>query len=178
MPIENERKYVLRLNVSEGVFHDAADGVEDIEQVYLISGKKQSLRCRKITRVKDHGKIELIYNMTFKQEVGKKVVEIETDIDARDYKLLKKSATAVLQKTRYRVDDWEVDFFKADGKTYFVLAEIEMPENQKKPHSIPTLINENLVHVVKRGDKRFTSKRLCDVKHAQQLISSLKGKVK
>lgn len=172
MPIENERKFVLRLNVSEGIFHDAADSVEDIEQVYLISGKKQSLRCRKVTKVRGKD-IELVYNMTFKQEVDKKVVEVETDIDARDYRLLKKASTSVLQKTRYRIGEWEVDFFKSDGKTYFVMAEIEMPENQKKPDSIPTLINENLVHVVKRGDKRYTSKKLCDVKHAQRLYLSL-----
>jgi CYTH domain-containing protein len=177
MPIENERKFMLRLNVSESIFHDAADGVEDIEQVYLFSGKKQSLRCRKITRL-IRGEIELLYNMTFKQEVGKKVVEVETDIDSRDYKLLKKESTAVLQKTRYLVDGWEVDFFKADGKTYFVLAEFEMAENQKKPDSIPKLVEENLVYVVDQGDKRFTSRRLCDVKHAQRLIKSLKGKVK
>lgn len=178
MPIENERKYVLRLNVSEGVFHDTADSVEDIEQVYLISGKKQSLRCRKITSVKGKD-IELAYNMTFKQEVDKKVVELETDIEARDYKLLRKVSTSILQKTRYRIGEWEVDFFKSDGRTYFVMAEIEMPENQKKPNSIPKLIKENLVHVVKRGDKRFTSKKLCDVKHAQKLITSLlRGKVK
>jgi hypothetical protein len=32
MPIENERKFMLRLNVSESIFHDAADGVESFRR--------------------------------------------------------------------------------------------------------------------------------------------------
>jgi hypothetical protein len=52
----------------------------------------------------------------------------------------------------------------------------EIPKNQKKPKKIPKLIQEELIHVVKRGDKQFTSRKLCDVKHAQKLLKTLKGK--
>lgn len=172
MPIENERKYVLRLETLEKRFNDAADVIEDIEQIYLMCSKKQSLRIRRTFVFQDE-RCQNKYTLTFKQDVGKKTVEIETQLDHHDYKLLSKNAISRLTKLRYRIDDWEVDFFKSDNQTYFVQAEIEMPEGQKKPKSIPPLIRDNLVYIVKRGDGRFSSKKLGDSKYAQRLINHL-----
>lgn len=175
MPIENERKFILCLNTDEKVFSKAANFIKEMEQFYLISGKNQSLRCRKTSSFVDN-QVTIEHTMTFKQEVGKKVVEVETHISERDYRMLKTKSQSILKKIRYCIESWEVDFFKTDKVTYFVQAEIEMPENQKKPKKIPKLIQEKLIHVVKRGDKRFTSRKLCDVKHAQKLLKTLKEK--
>lgn len=174
MPIENERKYVLKLKSCEHTFRKAALYIREMEQFYLISGKNQSLRCRKTTTAK---KVE--HTLTFKQEVKGKVVEIETVINERDYSMLKTKSKSELKKIRYHIaekggEEWEVDFFKSKSKNYFVQAEVEMPEEQKEPKSIPKLIQDNLIYVVASGDKRFTSRRLCDSKHARKLLKLIK----
>lgn len=173
MPIENERKYVLRLETPEKEFGKIADFVEDIEQIYLMYGKKQSVRIRKSLLFRPDKYVEFKYKMTFKQDVGRKTVEIETPISPEDYDMLGKQSLLKFRKWRYRVDEWEVDFFKLKDKVYFVQAEIEMPEDQKKPETIHPLIQENLIHAVKRGDGRFSSKKLGDAKYAQRLMNSL-----
>jgi CYTH domain-containing protein len=173
VPVENERKFVLKLETPEKEFGKVADFVEDIEQVYLMCGKKQSIRIRKSLLFRIDKYVEFKYKMTFKQDVGKKTVEIETSISPEDYEMLNKQSIMKLRKLRYRVGDWEVDFFRLKEKTYFVQAEIEMPENKKKPDTIHPLIQNNLIYVVKRGDGRFSSKKLGDAKYAQRLMDSI-----
>jgi CYTH domain-containing protein len=165
VPIENERKIVLNIKSPEKAFAKIADAVEEIEQSYIMVGKKQSARIR------CSGTENLTF--TFKQDVGKKTVEIETPISKDDYNYLKKGAISKLKKLRYRIGDWEVDFFKSNNKTYFVQAEIELPEHKRKPKEIHPLIKENLIYVVKRGDGRFSSKKLCNVKYACRLLQTL-----
>jgi CYTH domain-containing protein len=172
VPIENEKKYVLRLETPEKKFHDAADLIEDIEQLYLVVSKRRSLRIRKTLAYKNKW-CEFRYTLTFKQDVGKKTVEIETKLDQDDYRLLSRSAELKLRKWRYRLGDWEVDFFKSDNQTYFVQAEIEMPVGQKKPNVIHPLVQENLVYAVKRGDGRFSSKKLGDFNYARRIMDHL-----
>jgi CYTH domain-containing protein len=172
MPIENERKYVLRLDAPESDFWTQAPVTENIEQIYLMFNKKQSLRIRE-SMLTENGWLQWKYKMTFKQDVNKKTVEVETTLDRRDYELLGKNAILKFKKVRYHIEGWEVDFFKKNGKTYFVQAEFEMPEGKKKPDKIPDLIQQNLIHVVKRGDGRFSSKKLGDHKYAQRLMNTL-----
>ncbi len=169
MPIENERKYVLCLDASvEKKLKRLATKKEVIDQTYLFSTKKQSLRVR---MSKSH--TGTVHIMTYKFDIGKKCVEINTEISARDYKMLCKSGKMTLHKVRYHVNGWEIDCFKSSDKTYFIQAEIEMEENQKKPDKMPELVTENLIHVVKQGDGRFASKRLSDVRYAKKLLQKL-----
>jgi len=178
MPIENERKYVLRLNTSEKKISEASDFMEDIEQVYIMVGKKQSARIRLIRLFRPDNWVEFKYTFTYKQDVGKKTVEVETPLDPQDYLMLKKDAILKFRKRRYKIGGWEIDFF-IDGapgeicKTYFVQAEIELPEHRRKPKEIHPLVKENLLHAVKRGDGRFSSKKLGDMKYARRLLQSL-----
>jgi CYTH domain-containing protein len=173
MPIENERKYVLRLDTPEKAFSDVADTVEDIEQMYLMFGKRQSVRIRKTLIFYPNKYCEWKSSFTFKQDIGKKTVEVETPLSREDYDLLKREAILKFRKWRYRIGDWEVDFFKSGDKTYFVQAEIELSENKRKPDELHPLVQENLIHVVKRGDGRFSSKKLGDAKYARRLLDTL-----
>jgi CYTH domain-containing protein len=167
MPVENERKFTLLLNTPEHEFADISD-LEEIEQAYLIVQKKQSARIRKtISNNKES------FSFTFKQDIGKKTIEIETLISSRDYDLLKKESILKLNKHRYKVDGWEIDFFKENGTTYFVQAEIELPENKSEPDTIHFLVKKYLFHVVDKGDGRFSSKKLGNVKHARRLMQFL-----
>lgn len=167
MPVENERKFVLKLDTSEKDFAKLASRIDEIEQIYLVFGEGRSVRIRKTSC----GTCRT-YEMTFKQDVDGKTVEIETKIDKKDYDLLSKGALLKLCKTRYKIKNWDVDFFK-DGSIYFVQAEIEMPENQENPDAVPDFIKNNLVYTVKKDDRRFSSKKLGDVKYARRLMDSL-----
>lgn len=173
MPIENERKYVLNIDTPENIFMENADSFEEIEQIYLMCDKKQSIRIRKSIIFKTKTKPEIKYTFTFKQDVNKQTVEIETVIDKKDYDMLSKEYVSKLKKIRYRLGNWEVDFFKKNDITYFVQAEIELPEEEKKPKEIPSLILQYIIHYVKKNDGRFSSKKLGDFRYAKQIMQTL-----
>lgn len=174
MPIENERKIILRPDVSETIFSEVANSLEIIEQSYLMCGKKQSARIRKtLISYPASNQSDLKFSFTFKQDVGKKTVEIETPIDISDYNLLSREASLVVNKNRYRINDWEIDFFKKNNIIYFVQAEIELPDGIKKPKEIHPLVQENLIYIVKRGDGRFSNKKLGDIFYAKKLLQLL-----
>ena len=127
MPIENERKFVLDDDGKLEQHLAGAPGVTRsfLRQAYLdVSG----LRIRSIEA---DGKTQHIF--TYKREVDGQVVEIETEISATDFDRLWTQRRETLQKARYSWTDgrfhWDVDFFKTDdGRTYFAMAEVEMPE--------------------------------------------------
>lgn len=173
MPVENERKYVLSLDSPEIVFSELASAKKNIEQSYLICMKKQSARIRKSQIFYPNGNVKYSFTFTFKQDVANKTIEVETDITKQDYLLLKKESCLSFNKTRYEIDNWEIDYFKLNGETYFIQAEIELPENCRKPNQIHPIIQKHLLHVVKRGDGRFSSKKLGDMKYAKKLLQTL-----
>ena len=169
MPTENERKWLLRLDCKEDLLDDAYDQ-RYIRQGYLGFAKGVSLRVRD-TNSK--------YEMTFKQKVNNRVVEIETKIDKRDFEDLWSVAVNKLEKIRYMISTkhglWEIDtFLDHNHETYIVVAEHEMPEGQLEPKSIPKIITNNLVYAVPLDDDRFASKRLADVKYARELYKEFK----
>lgn len=161
------------MDAPEGAFEKLADVKEDIEQSYLICVKKQSARIRKSQASYPDGTSKSTFTFTFKQDIGNKTIEVETEIISQDYLLLKQGALLTFTKVRYDIDDWEIDYFKFNGKTYFVQAEIELPEDCHKPKTIHPLVQKHLLHVVKRGDGRFSSKKLGDVKYAKKLLQTL-----
>ena len=175
MPIENERKFVLKDEKELEAELARASGVKRslLRQAYLdVSG----LRIRAIAH---DGSERHVF--TFKREVAGQVVEIETDISAVDFERLWSQRLETLQKTRYSWEDgrlhWDVDFFKTDeGRTYFALAEVEMPEEQREPPPLPKTLASHLLALAPAGDQRFTSKRLADRVHAERLLADIRAK--
>lgn len=178
MPIENERKFILdedgklepRLAQAPGVTHIL------IRQAYLDA---PGLRIRSM---QTGGKLAHVF--TYKREIDGKVVEIETEIAAPDFERLWTQRRESLRKARYSWPDgrfhWDVDFFKTDdGRTYFAMAEVEMPENDTTPPPLAARLASHFLAEAPHRDPRFTSKRLSDPAFAQKLLADirLKGKV-
>ncbi|MCW5733134.1 MAG: hypothetical protein KIS73_03375 [Enhydrobacter sp.] len=176
MPIENERKFVLEdddgslertLARTPGVTRG------ELRQAYLdLSG----LRIRAIDA---GGKTRHIF--TYKRLVDDQIVEIETEISPIDFERLWKIRRETLQKARYSWTDgrfhWDVDFFRTDeGRTYFALAEVEMPESDTVPPQPPAILKPHVLLLAPRNDPRFTSKRLADRGHAERLLADVRAK--
>jgi CYTH domain-containing protein len=87
-----------------------------------------------------------------------------------------------LKKIRYNIKTkegvWEVDYFKDNGENYFCLAEFEMPENKKEPKTIPEIIKKHMLFKVSEFDKRFSSRKIADIKYAKKLLKFVKGRKK
>ncbi len=176
MPIENERKFVLKNDSGLEVRLAQAPGVTRslLVQAYLDA---PGLRLR--AREAD-GELQHIFS--FKRLVDDQVVEIETEIEATDFRRLWKLRRETLQKVRYSWPDgrchWDVDFFKTTGgRTYFAMAEVEMPEHQKVPPPLPASIAPYVIEQVAHQDPRFTSKRLADAAHAGRILAEIEQKV-
>lgn len=173
MPIENERKFVLKppFGDLERQLSEIASDSCTIEQAYLHKGKKIIVRVRSSTCNASHSSR---YEMCVKRSVQGECVEIETEIEEEDYTRLWSVASGKLKKVRYIVEEWEVDFFKdAHGQNYFVQAEIELPRGVEYPDRIPTIIEDNLLYRVLKGDDRFASKKLCDVHYTNKILHML-----
>ena len=178
MPIENERKFVLddiggaleaRLASSPGVTRVF------LRQAYL---EASGLRIRSL-----EGPTGTRYIFSFKRPVDGQMVEIETEITKVDFDRLWKIRCETLQKVRYSWPDgpfhWDVDFFKTDdGRTYFALAEVEMPEDATTPPPPPASLAPHVLLLAPLGDPRFTSKRLSDQGHAERLLAETRQKGK
>lgn len=170
MPTECEKKYVLDLD-TEDKFQKLSCNKAKLLQGYLFSSKGTSLRCRKMKNK---------HFLTLKSTVNGRVVEIENQIDERDFNDLWTQCMNKLEKVRYVCSDdknqvWEVDFFKDHNSTnYFCLAELEMPEGQKEPEFIPKFIKNNLLFEVPLTDCRFASKLLADIRYATDIYKQLK----
>src|SRR5260370_9240960 len=109
------------------------------------------------------------------------MVEIETDNGAADLKRLWTLSRETLCKTGCSGAaggcHWDIDFFKTDdGRTYFALAEVEMPEHEREPPDVPLRLAGHLLGAAPLGDARFTSKRLADQAHAERLLLEIPNK--
>jgi CYTH domain-containing protein len=185
MPTENELKFLLHID-SEHQFAEIAQGIRHIRQGYLGFSKGMSLRIRETLDGRGEGGSER-YELTFKQKVKNRVIEVEKKLDQRDFEDLWNIAINRLEKIRYDVhveDDlgvpyhWEVDAFKDHThKTYIIVAEHEMPEDMETPAFVPPVIRQNLIYAVPRSDDRFASKKIADVKYAKKLYEKVKGNV-
>ena len=128
--------------------------------------------------IEEGGAIRHVF--TYKRPVDGQVVEIETEISPVDFERLWSQRRETLQKVRYSWTDgpfhWDVDFFKADNRTYFTQAEVEMPEEQTEPPPLPPGLADHLLATAPAGDPRFASKRLADQAHAEKLLADIKSK--
>ena len=170
MPTENERKYVLLIepNVQQ-LIAKKANRLLAIEQGWIHHGEGWNIRVRKTfgPHYPDPR-----YQATFKQDVPSRLIEIETDIDERDYYDLLKLSDSVLQKTRYVIPvgvlKWEIDFFYDSKRSnlYFVMAEVELPEGILNPPSIPDFISDHLLFEVPSDNTKFSSRKLQNIEYA------------
>ncbi|MBM3619321.1 MAG: hypothetical protein FJX20_01410 [Alphaproteobacteria bacterium] len=173
MPIENERKFVL--DDPRGELERALAAVRPairraaIRQAYLDT---VGLRIRRFDR---DGTVSHIFS--YKRPVDGAMVEIEREIDAQDFERLWTLRRETLEKVRYTIPDgeclWDIDFFKHEGRTYFALAEVEMPEGREEPPAPPAILAPHIEFLVARGDERFSSKKLADPAYARRLKPSV-----
>ena len=175
MPIENERKFVLN---EDGQLEPRLAQVLGVTKSRLIQAYLDAPGVR-IRSIETAGKLRHVFS--FKRPVDGQMVEIETGIDETDFKRLWTLSRETLRKTRYSWADgrfhWDTDFFKAgDGRTYFALAEVEMPEHEREPPAVPARLASHLLGPAPLGDPRFTSKRLADQSHAEQLLADIRAK--
>lgn len=170
MPVENERKFVL--HDPHGTLENALSaarppvGRTAIRQAYLDTA---GLRIRRFER---EGAISHIFS--YKRPVDGVMVEIERQIDPIDFERLWKLRQETLEKLRFSIPAgdclWDIDFFKdAAGRTYFALAEVEMPEGREDPPLPPAILAPYIEFLVERGDERFSSKKLADPAYARRL---------
>jgi CYTH domain-containing protein len=173
MPIENERKFVLR--DAQGVLERALASACPPWRCYSIRQAYLDAPGLRIRRFEDRDGVQHIFS--FKRPVGSEMVEIETEMSAVDFQRLWTLRRESLEKVRYHLTDirygWDVDFFKHDGKTYFALAEVEMPEGRIEPPPPPAILAPHVVMLVEHGDERFASKKLADPAHAARVTQEV-----
>ena len=181
MPIENEVKFVLDLV-------DPAESLQElisrnkyssIYQCYIFKRKNVNCRIRKLT--KNCGDSE--YTMTTKVLLpehlrsNNETIEIESKLDINEFVDISHIGKNHVEKIRVYVEDWEVDFFfDKMNRIYFVMAEHEMPSGQKFPNNITQFVKDNLLYVVEKNDKRFSSRKLSKVGRSKRLLKELRSK--
>jgi CYTH domain-containing protein len=177
MPTENERKYVLKSECELAV-NELSSEQYDIAQGYLIATRGITVRVRK--SIKRSNKAEN-YVFALKVNTAGRCIEIENNLDKRDFDDLWAIALNQLEKVRYIVKHnkacWELDFFKDyRGQTYMAVAEIELPEDQMEPDSIPDVVKKNMLFKVPLTDTRFSNKLLGNARYAAELLNEITKK--
>jgi len=186
MPTENEIKHVLKLDDSLHYEARKLGRAFRISQGYVGKGNGHQLRIRKELE-SDTGLTRHYMQAKFSiQSPTARVIEISTKIPERDFKDIWRKTKTRVTKFRYKImtgydpnfeceEIWDVDFLKtSEGDTYFVLAEVELPEGHTEPKfEIPGFITENLVFKVPIEDTRFSNRKLSDVAYASELYRSL-----
>ena len=176
MPIENERKYVL--DDLSGALEARLAETPGVTRTYLRQAYLEAPGLR-IRAIEAADRTRHIFG--YKRTVEDQVVEIETEISKLDFERLWTLRRETLQKARYSWPNghfrWDVDFFKSnDGKTYFAMAEVEMPEADTTPPLPPAILAPHVLLLAPRSDPAFTSKRLADRRHAERLLVDIRKK--
>ena len=177
MPTENERKYLLK-SECESEVNELSSEQFLISQGYLIATRGITTRIRKSVK-KSNG--SETYYFTLKVNTAGRCVEIETKLDQRDFNDLWQLALNQLEKIRYIIkhekNTWEIDFIKDyKGETYIAVAEVELPEDQMEPDSVPNIVKKNLLYKVPLTDNRFSNKLLSNAKYAAELLDEIQRK--
>ncbi len=174
MPIENEYKFCLH------------DPEEQLEKTLLASdhfraGIKQGY-IRKGSRIRewhDPQSDALRYIYTYKHRVEDDVIEVETDISKEDFNKLWSVRERDVEKIRFKfiIDGltWDVDFLKNQGKTYFVIAEVELPEKERNIPEPPAIIKDYVLGGTERHDKTLSNKRLSNVEYALRVTTAFRA---
>ena len=57
------------------------------------------------------------------------------------------------------------------------VAEIEMPEGQLEPNSLPDIVKNNLIFKVPLNDSRFSNKLLASERYVVELLKEIKNEI-
>ena len=176
--IENERKYILYVPAPTKYMNllkiQPGTVVYNIEQAYLDDRSRVRMRENQVS-----GESE--YFFTFKAKTQSGLVEIEKEIDEREFKLLSQVCKHVVRKTRFCVPVnglvWEVDFFITDTieGPYLVMAEVELEEGQELPDSEPDFISDYKLHLVETTDRRFDNARMIRPLSIKLIVEKMKN---
>lgn len=185
MPQEYELKFVLQNmdlenNLRKLALDNPAYSVVLIEQHYL----SKPARLRKATTLIRHGHDcgkagDVSHKFAYKPKINGSVLEIETEIDEDDFRLLLSETKKSLLKIRFQEEQpcknehWIVDFFKSRGETYFTLAECELYGKIKIPTRTPSFVKDNIIFAAGVGNSNFSSRRLCDIPKATELYEEI-----
>lgn len=187
MPVEREWKVMIRPD--PGLEDEVAKVASlwcDIWQGYRLGG----VRLRKAS---GHGQSP-VHLFTFKDTVkpaarpidedsgdmpdidARVVIEVETPISPDDFEALRLTCSHTVNKTRYFVGRWEIDFLRdANGVVYCVLAEYELADGE--PDSAvgelpPVLAGKELGRAAP-GKSKWTNKAFSDPAAAAAVYRSL-----
>jgi len=171
MPFEREFKFVLARGAISDVFWHKPHNILEIEQGYLAKTDGMNARVRRV-RTEDHEE----WFTTLKQKVGQKTVEIETEISSIDGNLLMGVADRKVTKSRHEFHagehKWEVDVFYKGTEIYFLMAEVEVDEQEPKP-GVPLFLKTHVIFEVPLTDSRFSNTKLGDMQYAISLYEKL-----
>lgn len=160
MPIENERKYVLR-------------DPQKVLEIYphWLTLRQGYLRGDARVRHVIHPRHPSQTIFTYKIMVGDDLVEIECSISQEDFDRLWSIADRRVSKKRWSyqagADHWDIDvFLDQNGDPYLAMAECEMEAGKDAPDEIPMFIRDHIVYEVPRSRTLdFTNTRLGDPKY-------------
>jgi CYTH domain-containing protein len=174
MPTEHEYKYVLKKSIFDDP-HLQIQKVIHIQQGYM-HPEIVNLRVRC-----EDGKHWWFF---FKERVCNpgnpdfkfRQIEIQKELDQRDGEDLFALCTKKLEKYRNIVYDnglkWELDKLVYYGETYFVLLEVEMPEETDRP-PLPPVFERHLLYEVPLTETSFSNTKLADTEYATKLYLEL-----
>ncbi len=155
MPVENELKYLLPVS------DQPATVVAAVERARMVGGARldrlqqawiEGPRAR-VRRIEpEFGPIE--HRFTWKRRVGTRPIEFETVIEPADFDALWSEADCSLAKLRLTpiaagVDRWCLDIIPSrSGAACLLVAEVEMPEDQLAPTTLPDWLAGRVLHAV------------------------------
>ena len=190
MPIERELKYVLRPTTEVAdqllrLHRNKGWQCHLIEQAYIASGARIRRKTPFIfPEMPDKTNPE--HTFTYKHDLPDfSVVEMECPITDFDFDCMWTCAETRLTKVRYSKkkdtgEQWDIDVFilsvpQLGGllEPYCIVAECELPHGVVLPAKLPGVVNRNLIHRVRPGDKGFASKQIADHEKITSILEVL-----
>lgn len=171
MAIENELKYIL--SPSEELY-EVLNGLDGHRETICQGYLNNETRIRRFTSGET-----VTYMFSFKKRLANgRNFEVEQELSEEDFLRLWDECSVTLTKDRIKIHDgdvhWDIDTYLDGDYPYFMLAEVEMPEKMDVPKSIPSFLQEHILHQVERDDGRFTARELAEPKYASLMLSLLK----
>ena len=169
MPIENERKYIIDLDIDkiEWLCEKYNGVLYNIKQAYINGG-----RIRLIQQLEHPPRFVFTWKA---RRSTRDMIEIETDISEPDFDDLWDMADTIITKQRVKINDeivtWDIDFLEKGDNHYLTIAEVEMPVGLDEPFELPDFVKDNLLFLVPRDqDDVWTNINLSDPITVERMI--------